>query len=125
MKTEFHCLLSRTFDDSADSSALPILIEAGHHGAAETWTDRRPYAHSRMQQVNFFTISELNAAIAWWRCWLQADLFLQCIFGAWAAGAVIAVLAPTIDGGRSSLSLDRLAECGRCCSAPQHWIARS
>ena len=75
MKTEFHCLLSRTFDDSADSSALPILIEAGHHGAAETFRLASAFAHSRMQQVSSFAISELNAAIAWWRCWLQADLF--------------------------------------------------
>src|SRR5271157_896300 len=35
---------------------------------------------------------------------------LQCIFGAWAAGAMICVLAPSVDAGRSSLSLDRVAE---------------
>lgn len=105
----FQSVLSRISDDSDLHSGPPILIETGDHGPVES------LARERLSALAFAT-GEFFHNLGVRRGDRVAVLLptgrplLQCIFGAWAGEAVITVLAPTIEGGRSSLSLDHLTE---------------
>jgi acyl-CoA synthetase (AMP-forming)/AMP-acid ligase II len=103
-----YCLLSRICGN-VDKPAPAILIEAGHHGPTETLTRGRLYALA-LATGEFFRELGLEPGDRVASLLPTGRPLLQCIFGAWAAGAVVTVLAPTIEGGRSSLSLDRLGE---------------
>ena len=87
----------------------PIWIEAGQHGTGEGLSRKQLYGLACAAGQHFRSLGVVPGERVVTFLPTGRPL-LQCIFGAWAAGAMICVLTPTVDAGRSSPSLDRVAE---------------
>ena len=97
-------MLSHLSND--DGSPLPpIRIEAGSHGPASD-LPREELHRLACATGAFFRRLGVAAGDRVVTFLPTGRPLLQSIFGAWAAGAVISVLAPAVDGGRSTLSID-------------------
>lgn len=83
----------------------PIRIEAGAHGPAMD-LPREELRRLACATGAFFLRLGVEPGDRVVTFLPTGRPLLQSIFGAWAAGAVISVLAPAVDGGRSTLSID-------------------
>lgn len=92
---------------SKRSSLPPVLVETGVHGPAELLPRSQLLGLAGSSARHFRTLGvQPKDRIATFLP--TGRTLLQCILGAWAAGAMNCVLSPGLNEGRSSLSLDRV-----------------
>jgi acyl-CoA synthetase (AMP-forming)/AMP-acid ligase II len=91
----------------AEPDARGIRLEAGVHGPAEDLSPRR-LLHLAASASDAFRAAAVEPGDRIVTLLPTGRPLLQAIFGAWHVGGVICVMAPVIEGDRSSLGRERL-----------------